>query len=418
MKILIYTNVLPFPLDEGGKVAQFTFLSELCREHSVVLVVEKSDASTLNAASLSQKLPNLKILLVGTNRNDREKISFFRKCILYGSSHLLDLFIPQKVGEQIFQNQSFLIPVKVKSKQIIEEIAKIVDVENPDLIQIDFIDNADLVFALPMKIKKILVIIDLRFSSVLQSCKINNQGEIFGNYLGNYVKMQETAAIQNYDGIITYSIEDNSRILSHIVSAKTLAVPFAVEDSKFVKVLPENEISKIVFIGPCHHPPNLDAVVWYIEEIGMSIFEKFGLKLNVVGKWTEGNKNRFSKCEFVHFAGFVDDLEAFMDGAVLLVPLRIGSGIRTKIIEAFAMGVPVISSTIGAEGLGVNSGQHILIADTPDEFTQSLGSIIVDEELRQTIRHSALDFCKLTFSQKIVYDKRIGFYNQILSGSV
>jgi hypothetical protein len=240
MKILIYTNVLPFPLDEGGKVAQFTFLSELCREHSVVLVVEKTDASTLNADSLSQKLPNLKILLVGTNRNEREKISFFRKCILYGSSRLLDLVVPQKVGEQIFQNQSFLIPIKVKSKRIIEEVAKIVDIENPDLIQIDFIDNADLVFALPVKIKKILVIIDLRFSSVLQSCKINSQGQIFGNYLGNYVKMQEMAAIQNYDGIITYSIEDNSRILSHIESAKTLAVPFAVEDSRFVKVLPEN----------------------------------------------------------------------------------------------------------------------------------------------------------------------------------
>lgn len=413
MKIVIYTSVLPYPLDEGGKVAQYTFISELVKYHEVTLVTKWSVAVDNSAKRLTIVCPKLKIILVDEKAENNEK-RFLNKLLDFIRWQVVKMRKQNLDSLNIIETDFFVNPIRPKKRAFVEELFEIIQTEKPDLIQIDFIDNAELIYVLPSTIKKILVVIDLRHSSVHQYCTNNGVSQVFKNYLVEYVKVQEMAVLRNFDGIITYSDSDKQRIAPFYESEKIIDIPFAADESKFYTDIPNTDISKLVFLGPSHHTPNLDAVIWYAEAIGQEIFQKHGLKLCVVGNWTQDNIVRFKEYNFIEFCGFVDDLIAFMEGAILIVPLRIGSGIRTKIIEAFAMGVPVISSEIGAEGIGAINGEHILIANEPGDYIRAVSILLNDDSVRQNLRSSANALCNLKFSPKMVYDKRISFYKSIV----
>jgi glycosyltransferase involved in cell wall biosynthesis len=90
--------------------------------------------------------------------------------------------------------------------------------------------------------------------------------------------------------------------------------------------------------------------------------------------------------ESVHFTGYLEDIRSWVgSSAVCVVPIRQGSGTRLKILEAMALGVPVVSTYKGAEGLDATDGQHLLLADDPAEFAAKTAAILQDTALRERL---------------------------------
>jgi glycosyltransferase involved in cell wall biosynthesis len=256
---------------------------------------------------------------------------------------------------------------------------------------------------------------DLKFASVKQAARLSGLSYPFTDYLSGYVKTVETGFLGLFDAIITFSKEDAQQLSDKISEDKLHVAPFAVLDNKFRHLNEEEPVTKLVFIGPDHHYPNLDAIHWYAESIGRLLYEKSGFKLMVVGKWSEANKNIFRKKEFIQFEGFVEDIDKVFENATLLVPLRIGSGIRTKILEAFAMGVPVIATALGCEGLEAQDGKEIMIADDRDQFVASIERIVNDKDFTNNMRRRAQQLATKKYAQSVAYQIRIDIYHKLIS---
>lgn len=161
-------------------------------------------------------------------------------------------------------------------------------------------------------------------------------------------------------------------------------VPNGVEIEEFDQIkkkVPSNK--KLLFVGPMFYKPNEDGVLFFLRDIFPKIEQDWpGCQFWVVGRRGSDKVESFADEKRVFFTGTVEDVRPYLAEAnAVIVPILSGSGTRIKILEAMAAGRPVISTTIGAEGLDVRDGQDILIADTPDSFAAAVSKMFSDSEL-------------------------------------
>jgi glycosyltransferase involved in cell wall biosynthesis len=138
----------------------------------------------------------------------------------------------------------------------------------------------------------------------------------------------------------------------------------------------------ILFQGSLHYGPNIDAVDWLIDDVAPHLWEQLpGAQIRLVGTTSPGVVERHRPPAVV-IAGRVPDIGPELARAdIAVVPLRIGSGTRLKILESFAHRIPVVSTTVGADGLDVEDGVHLLLADRPEEFARACRRLTEDQAL-------------------------------------
>ena len=146
----------------------------------------------------------------------------------------------------------------------------------------------------------------------------------------------------------------------------------------------------ILFQGSLHYGPNIDGVDWLIDDVAPRLWEQLpGAQIRLVGTTSPGVEKRHRPPDVV-VAGRVPDIEPELARAdVAVVPLRIGSGTRLKILESFAHRIPVVSTTIGADGLDVEDGVHLLLADGPEDFARACRRLIEDRALARRLVDAA-----------------------------
>jgi glycosyltransferase involved in cell wall biosynthesis len=147
----------------------------------------------------------------------------------------------------------------------------------------------------------------------------------------------------------------------------------------------END-NEILSIASLDWFPNADALEYFAEEIFPLVRGKEPKTvLRIVGRRPpEGLKKKLSKVPGIDFIGEVKDVRPYLDQAsMVIVPLRIGGGSRLKILEALAAGKAVVSTSIGAEGLELESGKHLMIADSPEEFAVRVIELLASKEARR-----------------------------------
>jgi glycosyltransferase involved in cell wall biosynthesis len=146
----------------------------------------------------------------------------------------------------------------------------------------------------------------------------------------------------------------------------------------------------ILFQGSFHYGPNIDGVEWFIDDVAPHLWEELpGAQIRLVGT-TSPQVERRHRPPAVIVAGRVPEMEPELARAdIAVVPLRIGSGTRLKILESFAHRIPVVSTTVGADGLDVEDGVHLLLADRPEEFARACRRLIEDRALARRMVDAA-----------------------------
>jgi polysaccharide biosynthesis protein PslH len=146
----------------------------------------------------------------------------------------------------------------------------------------------------------------------------------------------------------------------------------------------------ILLQGSLRYAPNIDAVDWLIGQIAPRLWEKVpAAQIRLVGKPTRGIESRHYPPS-VTVVGGVPDMEPELERAdIAVVPLRIGSGTRLKILESFAHRVPVVSTSLGADGLDVQDGVHLLLADDAETFATACQRLLRDSDLRKRLVDAA-----------------------------
>jgi glycosyltransferase involved in cell wall biosynthesis len=157
--------------------------------------------------------------------------------------------------------------------------------------------------------------------------------------------------------------------------------------------------SDLVYVGGYGHPPNVDAVEYFVADIWPRIKARLGdARFLIVGSnppdtWQE------QRWDGVEVVGYVKDLDACLDRCRLsVVPLRYGAGIKGKIISCMARGLPVVTTRIGAEGIGLEDGVNALIADDPAEFTDRVVALYSDMALWNRLSANGMKLVEEKFS--------------------
>ena len=192
--------------------------------------------------------------------------------------------------------------------------------------------------------------------------------------------------------ILTVSEEDRRAFVEYLPSEKVTAVPTGVDLEYFRPVQAVRQSDTLVFTGMMDWMPNEDAILYFYSKILPIVRQRLpAVRLRVVGR--NPSKKILALKEMdpgLEVTGTVDDIRPYVrDAAVYVVPLRIGGGTRIKIFEAMAMGMPIVSTTIGAEGLPVEHDRNILLADTPASFADATVMLLTQPMARQRIGNAA-----------------------------
>jgi polysaccharide biosynthesis protein PslH len=163
----------------------------------------------------------------------------------------------------------------------------------------------------------------------------------------------------------------------------------------------------LVFLGSMDWMPNIDGATWFAAEVLPLLRRRHPeCTIALVGRKPSPALSALaSKDPRLQVTGTVPDVRPWLHGAkVSIVPLRVGGGTRLKIYEAMAAGVPVVSTTIGAEGLDVNDGETIRLADSPDSFAEACAELLADEQARRRMAAAAHAMVAERYSWEAVTD--------------
>ena len=182
-------------------------------------------------------------------------------------------------------------------------------------------------------------------------------------------------------------------------------VPTGVDVEYFAPRSAVPYVSDIVFCGSMDWLPNVDAVEYFLSEVLPLIRNKLpNTNFTIAGRSPDARILKAAQgLAGVYITGKVEDMRPYLWGAkISIVPIRIGGGTRLKIYESMAAGVPVVSTTVGAEGLRYRDGTDIVIADDPGSFAAACHRLLSDDQARSTIAHNALVRAQSGFSWEAV----------------
>jgi len=205
--------------------------------------------------------------------------------------------------------------------------------------------------------------------------------------------------------IIAVSDVDTAAMRENYGVSRIAAVPTGVAVDYFAPEERPGPTTDLVFLGSMDWMPNIDGVQWFVNEILPLIRKKRPeCSLAIVGRTPDAAIRQLARQDNrIQVTGTVPDVRPYLWGsAVSIVPLRIGGGTRLKIYEAMAAKIPVVSTTIGAEGLDVRNGENILIADSPAEFADHCLSLLEDESERRRVADTAFEMIASRYSWEVV----------------
>jgi sugar transferase (PEP-CTERM/EpsH1 system associated) len=163
-----------------------------------------------------------------------------------------------------------------------------------------------------------------------------------------------------------------------------LFIPSAIEA--------KNEAPVFLFTGVMDYKPNIDAVVWFVDQIWLTVLRKYPkARFIIAGMNPSSSVKALEKTTGIEVTGFVDDILPYYHQANYFVaPFRLARGVQNKVLQAFACGLPVISTPMGAEGIDCEQDINILIASNETEFLSGIDKLENDKAFRETIKQNAL----------------------------
>jgi len=198
---------------------------------------------------------------------------------------------------------------------------------------------------------------------------------------------------------------------------RATTIPICIDPSERSLVDLADEARTVTHLGTMFWPPNVDGVLWFAREVWPLVREQAPeARFVIVGKRPPLSVRALS-AEYpgIDVLGYVADPEPILrQTAAFVVPLRAGAGMRVKILDAWCWGVPIVSTTLGAESIEVRAGKDILIADRPRDMTDAVLHLLSDASLRNRLRESGRLAVRQRYDWRQVYRQWDDVYDKLL----
>lgn len=369
MRILFLSPWFPLPIDNGAKIRIYNLLSALNSKHEITFLAfepENFEAHPKELVGICQD-----VRLVRAKRFEPTRLAGWLGHISRTPRSLIEAYNDQMAGQvrHVTIEKSF------------------------DAIISFTIDMAAYALQSP-RVTRLIDIDNFTTRMMKEQYQAYHDGPNRLRYWLTWLKWHEyeKSVLSQFDGLMVVSEKDKSQVYALLGSdAKLEVIENCVDLASYRELDPAPTPGSLVFNGSLTYRPNLDAMEYFLKSIWGNVLQAVpNANLTITGSTKGIAINQLCTDNSVTFTGPLKDVGSIVAKSWgSIAPLRIGGGSRLKILEAMALGTPVISSTKGAEGLEVTHMKNILIADSQEEFVNQIILLLGSPELRESLRKNA-----------------------------
>ncbi len=393
MKILILTPVFPYPPYAGSDIRNFNFIKYLSEKNEITLI---SFIESVEDEESIKKLSEYCSQIELVKREKRSKLRRFIRLLFFRMPDLNYYYY---------------------SKEMKKKILQLVELYNFDIIQFESSRMGYYIADLEVNSLKILDQHNVEFLLTKRGAgrlKLSLLEKFAWSMEWNKLRQYELSLCKKFDRCLAVSKLDMKILEELIPDLKIDIIPNGVDCEYFYPS--EEDGENLIFTGMMESTTNVDAVMFFCEEIFPLVLKIYPqMKFYIVGKKPPDIVTRLADGKNVFVTGWVKDVRPYISNSIIgVVPLRIGSGTRIKILEAMAMGKPVVTTALGCEGLEVTNGKDIIIADEPSLFANKVIQLIKDRDLRKQIGREARKLVKEKYDWKSIIERLNMIYEEMM----
>lgn len=386
MRILFLTQVLPYPLDAGARLRAYFVLRHLATHHEVFLVSFTRPEDSLEAVGHLRRfcagvytVPMLRshwrtarAAVAALTHDQPVIIARDRSAAMYAL--ITSVMAEHAPIDAVHADQTSMVQYALfAARQVAPRPLLVLDAHNA--------------------LHQVFHRLATQAHDPLRSCLLAWEAGRLATY--------ERRTYAQFDSVVFVTATDRA----HFILPAAHVIPICVEPAPLITPA-ANTTPQVLFVGTLFWPPNAEGVTWFIREVWPLVRAGCAdARLLVVGKRPPTTLTQLATITpGVEMLGYVADLMNLIAcSSVFVVPLRAGGGMRVKIVDAWSWGIPVVSTTIGAEGLEYGVDEHLLIADDAATFAAATLRLLDDPALAAQLRSAGRQRVESTYDWRHVY---------------
>lgn len=384
MRILLLTQVLPYPPDSGPKVKTWNLLKYLSARQAVTLVS----------------------FVRGDQRREVEHLRGLCEAVHTLPMQRGALRDGLALVRSLLNRQPWVI-VRDRREDMLHLVRELTRGGGFDAVHADQLNMAQYAqaAAVPLRVVDTHNALWLLYKRIAETTR--GPLKLVWQRDWRLLRRYEGEICRTFDAVTAVSDED-SAALKEVAGGQVeiTVMPIAVDTGEVQPVQRAAEADRIIHIGTMFWPPNVDGILWFAREIFPLIAaQRPQTGFDVIGARPPAPVSALPESEpRIRVTGYVDDpLPYLQQAGVMVVPLLAGGGMRVKILNALAQGLPIVTTSIGCEGIAVEDGVHVLVADTPQDFAQAVLRLLADRELADRLSTNGRRLAEQTYDFHVAY---------------
>ena len=405
MRILFLTQIIPYPPDAGPRVKTWHVLRYLVSQgHEVILASFVRPDEEPHVATL-------------------QKICTAVYTVPIRRSRVADVFYLLRSN---VSGRPFLIE-RDDLKGMRQLVQRLTTKEKIDLIHADQLTMTQFAFVVPLAQRPFTLFDAHNATWTISQRMVQNMPSLLAPILRletNRIKRYEAMLVEQFSHTMVVIKPDKEALIAGVkeeqkatLRERISVIPIAVDTHELQPTQRDPNSINIMTLGSLNYPPNADGIRWFLNEVFPLVQAQMPTAtLTIIGRKPPADFIRAAEAQpdNIQVTGYVPDLTPYMEAAALMVvPVRAGSGMRVRLLEAFARAMPAVTTTIGLEGIEATHNQEILIADTPTDFAQATLNLLQDKTLQQKLAENGRLLAETTYDWQIVLQKMNAVYSLV-----
>ncbi len=392
IKVLLLTPQTPYPPDQGAPIRNFSFVRYLGQSPNYklsLLSFARPGESVTTSPALTELAKYCRQVELVPHPPARSKLVRLRDSLLSSRPDLA-----KRLASPLFQTA----------------LDRLLQTESFDVIQCEGLEMAPFGLALRKNLATRLVL-DEHNAEYLMQRRIFEQdwqsgwkrrpAALYSWLQARRLERYERTALEKFDRAIAVSEPDRAALAGLGPTSRPVAViPNGIDLTEFTPEGSEKEQpDTLVFTGTMDFRPNVDAVSWFVNEVWPRILaQKPNAQFFIVGRRPTPAVANLKNSPGIHVTGTVLDPRPYVrQSALYIVPMRMGGGVRFKVLEAMAMGKAIVTTPMGADGIDLTTGQEAVVADTAQDFAGAVLDLLNDPVRREKLAKQGRRFVEENF---------------------
>lgn len=402
MKVLMLWNQIPSPYTGTG-IPAFNLLRQLRTQHEFTLIAFQNNIKEMNCFRDIQQICHK------VETAPLEEPQTLMKLLFYTTKNTFSLQNILSNNRTLFNYYySPLMHNKIREMLISQEF----DVIYTDLPMAFYIQK--------LRVPKVVHELDCATEMYRQrfTRRQNIWSKLFQGLQYLKVRSFEKNVLRRFNTCVIVNKRDGESLKRLCPDLNMILIPNGVDTEYFIPRGGQEKPATLTFIGDMSYPPNVDAIQYFYRDIYGKLKSKLNeINLYIVGRNPTREIRALSCDSTVTVTGYVEDVRPYISSAsVIIAPFISGTGIKNKILEAMASGKPVISTSIGVDGIEAVSGKDVIIADEAEVFINSVINLLSDSNLRKIIGENGRRFVEANYSWAEMAKRLDQTFHKVVNG--